>query len=108
MTSIFETRIDAGIKWLDEQRPDWRSRVDLDYLNMGDASDCILGQVFGHFWKAVSGAGTDVPPHSMTYEEAVNRGFTLDNRIESYQELTNAWRIKSLLEPSYRGRHRLN
>jgi hypothetical protein len=36
-----------AVRDLDAYAPDWRSRVDVDRLNMDDARLCVLGQVFG-------------------------------------------------------------
>lgn len=38
---------------LDTLKPEWRSLVDLDKLDMGSACDCVLGQVFGDFHEGM-------------------------------------------------------
>lgn len=44
----FRENIEAGIALLDASDiPDWRSRVDLRTLYMGEPTLCVLGQVFG-------------------------------------------------------------
>lgn len=42
-----ETRVMAGVAWLDENGPaEWWDRVDLFTLNIDSPFDCVLGQVF--------------------------------------------------------------
>ena len=41
--------VKAGAELLDEKKPDWYTRVDLDTLDIGLASECVLGQVFGYY-----------------------------------------------------------
>lgn len=39
-------RIDRGVEMLDDNRPDWRDRIDPTRLDMLDGFRCILGQVY--------------------------------------------------------------
>lgn len=36
-----------GVAWLDAKCPDWRSKVNVETLNIRSWSKCVLGQVFG-------------------------------------------------------------
>jgi hypothetical protein len=40
--------IDAGIAWLNANRPNWREMLNKDSLNLADPADCILGQTGGY------------------------------------------------------------
>lgn len=39
-------RRDAGAAWLDEHRPGWWQRINLDTLDLGEPCRCVLGQEF--------------------------------------------------------------
>lgn len=45
MTTIAE-RVAAGVAWLDQNRPGWVQRINLDTLDLGDPCQCVLGQEF--------------------------------------------------------------
>lgn len=51
MASI-EERVTAGAAWLDEHRPGWWQRIDLETLDLGDPCKCVLGQEYGDFGVA--------------------------------------------------------
>lgn len=41
--------VKRGIKFLDENVPDWHDRVDVQKLDLGSCQECILGQLYGSF-----------------------------------------------------------
>ena len=43
---MFREQIEAGAKLLDEKVPGWVDKIDLEELDLGDCSDCAIGQVF--------------------------------------------------------------
>jgi|SRR5882757_1287790 len=45
-------RVAAGVAWLDENVPGWPAKIDLDELDMGSPSCCVLGQVYGSYWRS--------------------------------------------------------
>lgn len=47
--STIEQRVDNGIAILDKNVPDWLSKIDLNTLDLGGNSSCVLGQVVGGF-----------------------------------------------------------
>ena len=49
MRASVKDRVAAGATLLDEKRPDWVDRIDLDSLDMASPWCCILGQVYGSF-----------------------------------------------------------
>lgn len=90
MTTIAE-RVEAGARWLDENRPGWVDRIDLDTLDLGDPCRCVLGQLWDRY---------ELAPLSARYEDgdqeygdwiAGDRGFHREGRI-GYSDLTDAWR----------------
>lgn len=64
-----------GAKRLDEKRPGWAQRIQVERLNMFSGSQCILGQEYGQYqrgWRDVHPTGGDEP-------FAVAYGFTLED-----------------------------
>ncbi len=47
--STIRERVEAGAKLLDEKVPGWREKIDLDSLDVGNHSSCILGQLYGEY-----------------------------------------------------------
>ena len=46
MSGIFTERVAKGAALLDEKRPGWVDRIDLDTLDIDNCEDCVLGQAF--------------------------------------------------------------
>lgn len=100
-------RVRLGIAWLDEGHPNWRDEINLAHLDMSDADQCILGQVFyaeaqrwdpyrgGFTYVLESGNFTDAAGSSLTTAWAIRHGFEAED--EPYADLGLAWR-KALLE----------
>lgn len=106
-----------GVALLDRVRPDWYRVIDRDRINVGSASDCPVGQIFGDYTGGLSVLFPDVlgDPDSdqrctdcgcvpdvngcecvSPYTEAVMRaaqahGFDTSFRA-TYHALTVAWR----------------
>jgi hypothetical protein len=79
-----DERVEAGAALLDERWQNWHNAIDLDTLNMGSERDCILGQLFGTYWK-----GKEV----LNIMTGADYGF--DAVYDGYEEfpvLTEAWR----------------
>jgi hypothetical protein len=38
--------VERGVRWLDEFEPDWWKYIALDYFDINDAENCVLGQTF--------------------------------------------------------------
>jgi hypothetical protein len=108
MTTIAE-RVAAGAEWLDEHRPGWVWRIDLDTLDLGDPCRCVLGQEFrevavvqgfpsgylaGRKVFDEDGANdwwrdTEVAAHYGFHAVADIAGGDID---DEYDDLTGAWR----------------
>lgn len=39
-------RVARGAAWLDEKYPQWFSKIDLSILDLGNCTQCVLGQVY--------------------------------------------------------------
>lgn len=48
------TSVEAAAQFLDKQHPGWASKIDLNSLNMFEWNNCILGQLYGDYTKAIS------------------------------------------------------
>lgn len=71
--------VSNGVAWLDANYPDWRSKVNVETLNIRSWGQCILGQVFGL---------KDMPPHPKDLE---NYGWRVDNE-ETNKRLIEEWK----------------
>lgn len=85
-----EERVELGAAWLDENRPGWLDRIDLDTLSVEHCDLCILGQIYGDYCDAPDEAkyasiGDATPSR--------DRGFNAySGRDEEYEALTVEWR----------------
>lgn len=72
--------VNNGIAYLNEREPGWIVRINLDTLDLSDAHNCILGQLYGVF---AHGTG------DQTYTDLVTRCFIVssDDIEESMMEL---------------------
>lgn len=46
--SDYKEAVDAGVEWLDANRPGWRAQIDRDTLRLANALRCVLGQTGGY------------------------------------------------------------
>lgn len=44
--SDIAARVARGAAWLDEKYPQWFGKIDLSILDLGDCTQCVLGQVY--------------------------------------------------------------
>jgi hypothetical protein len=84
--ATIEQRVEAGAAWLDERRPGWWKRTDLDALDIDDCTRCVLAQEWGDYFKA-----------PIALDDAIARGFDSEYSAgtEEYaldvKELGAAW-----------------
>lgn len=89
--------VDQGWALLDERRPNWRKCVNPDAVNMMFADTCVLGQVFGDFYRGLFVLG-------LSQRQAIKCGFAVPFHFvfayhESvYADLTAEWK-RRLREP---------
>ena len=95
-------RVQNGIKLLNQHRPNWRSLVSLDRLEMSKTDDCILGQVFANeapsgvcpFEHGLTVLGFRTEPRYVG-DGGVEQGFSLPQdelyESEKWFELQKAW-----------------
>ncbi|HSW91503.1 MAG TPA: hypothetical protein VLG09_02565 [Candidatus Saccharimonadales bacterium] len=46
--SIVHEEVQHGVDFLDEVMPNWHEKIDLRKFDLGDASECVCGQVFAN------------------------------------------------------------
>lgn len=85
-------RVDAGVDWLDENLPNWRSCVDPTILDMRQGDLCVLGQC----WK--SSHPKSVTPFSDAHKTYFKRDWSRTDALGfsnwDYYELNAAWQQK--------------
>lgn len=69
-------RVDRGMAKLDKVDPDWIANINLKHLNMANASQCVLGQVFGDYHETMSSSEENQGQMPMSATEAAECGFT--------------------------------
>jgi len=75
-----------GVAWLDEQRPGWEDKIDLDRLRLGSCLDCVIGQLFGDYEALRDNFIMDI-------ETRRKLGFTIHSwNDEKWNELTETWK----------------
>lgn len=79
-----EEIIAKGVTWLDENYPNWESKIDLDRLKMSNSCRCILGQLFINFSDFFIGRNL---PSSWAEEH----GFDASKNTLDYSELQDKW-----------------
>lgn len=69
----YADRVRAGVALLDDRKPGWANRVDVDRLEMQACDRCVLGQLFGDFHEGMERL---VPDHwDISPEPAITYGF---------------------------------
>jgi hypothetical protein len=91
---MFDTEIKAGMDWLDHAVPQWEARIDLTTLDMTNPCGCILGQIEGDYYRAL----TRLFPE-MTLDEqdewAEEHGLYTANlgTSDAWRVLTREWKL---------------
>jgi len=75
-------RVNAGMKALDKEKPDWIEDVAINKLNMGDGYYCICGQVFGEFGNDACRAFFGIPQAWKAFDNKARQlGFCASNLV---------------------------
>lgn len=64
---------------------DWRSKINLDKLDMGNVNNCIIGQLFGDYFKGLNELGVN-DYRTSGEKSAYDYGFIGDSNYELGQE----------------------
>jgi hypothetical protein len=86
------TRVHKGARHLDVYGPlAWRSRINLDTLNLDDGDNCILGQLYGAYYRGFETLD-DLTADFDTYGMGFNVNSTADGPwTNSIKVLNQAW-----------------
>lgn len=79
-----QERVDKGVELLDSLIPKWRLLIDVDDLDMGNISKCILGQIFGGYSR-----GLEILGEHDSDVDGDTHGFGGDGH---YGELDKLWK----------------
>lgn len=81
-------RVKRGMALLEEKYgPEWASKVDLDILDLGSSSSCVLGQVYGDWSEGVEALGLNTDGGDLD-----DSHFGFDSQgDETYAELGRVW-----------------
>jgi hypothetical protein len=101
-TEFFADRVKRGASFLDEEKPGWFNLIDLDKLNMGDGSDCVIGQLFKDVDLDYKESAYFFGVEEMHIGESgwpneYTLGFMLDWKMgnsRNWELLTDAWKIE--------------
>ena len=89
MTMTMEKRVLNGAKFLDKKFPNWAKEVVIKYLDMSDASHCMLGQL--------EDIHEEIRNSYLTIEYPSVKGFNLsegeynDDKLKLFRKLRNLW-----------------
>lgn len=85
-----EQVVQNGIELLDTfYTVAWRDYIDLETLNLGSVSDCILGQLGASLSHASFDGMLDLL--NLSYGKASDHGFCVYDQLYDYVDLTRAW-----------------
>lgn len=101
-TEFFTDRAKRGASFLDEEKPGWFESIDLNKLNMGDGSDCVIGQLFKDADRDYDDSSYFIGVEELHIGETgrlneYTLGFMLKVTVGSsrnWELLTDAWKIQ--------------
>ena len=80
---MFKQKIEKGIKFLDQNYPDWLDKIDVSELNLNDCHQCVMGQLLGNYIFARKKHGINTL-HKL--------GFNITDRYPNHLQLTKEWK----------------
>lgn len=93
---MFEKQIAKGVKFLDENVPNWLKKISVKKLNMQDGDFCVLGQLFkkkNDRWTTGYSIAARKFTQISNIRDRDELGFTINNSNHSKQFplLTKEW-----------------
>lgn len=85
MAATIQSRIDRGVKLLDEKAPGWVYKVRISDLDVSDAARCVLGQVFDDYVDGLDALG-------LRSEGGARYGFDWSSSYRQFPVLTERWK----------------
>lgn len=93
-TKAINLRVARGTRYLDRHCPGWANNIDLATLDMESGAQCVLGQCFGDFFRALQ-THTPIKVQGMDTESqnewAIRHGFYGDGKPGAYERLGLSW-----------------
>lgn len=96
-TLPYEDRVEAGMAWLDANRPGWEGRIDLGILDLQNSHCCVLGQATVGFWETLT---VENDGAAQAVDWAIRCGFYVTNEYgfvappAEWSAITETWLIK--------------
>ncbi len=90
-------RRDNFIAILDTTKPNWKSRIDKNRLDMSYCEDCILGQLYGLYTRGMLELNLnneEAVKYALQVQGALSASFSgSDGQVEEdYAKLTKVWK----------------
>lgn len=96
-------RAELGARLLDDHRPGWATRVDLETLRMANCDRCVLGQVYGEYSAGLAALRETLADGETYLDFSLRHGFYAHMREKEgggwaddpwgdWHELEAAWR----------------
>ncbi len=105
MLSLTKLRGNAacGARFFDRSVPGWHTKIDVEKLDINNTDDCIAGQIYGSYKKAVELLGI-TKSHSMRLGIYLSCSDVAKAEKRQWENLTLAWQheIKARLEKDAR------
>lgn len=98
--------VSEGAQWMDENRPGWYERINLDELDMRRGDRCILGQIDGLYETSLTkmfGTSESKPAKVWAVEKGFNNRYIISdaatryhytNNMEYWYALRKAWEVQ--------------
>jgi hypothetical protein len=83
-----EQCVQAGMQFLDKHISNWTDAIDLERLDLGDCTLCVIGQLYKDCWGGIARLDIDLMDDDYTAAEAL--GFYRTD-VSTYDELTYTW-----------------
>jgi hypothetical protein len=80
----YKEKVLAGAAYLDAVRPGWAEKINLDTLDLGKSSYCVIGQSVDRYMDGIQELG-------LSTDEAIALGFNSPKTSE-FEALTAAWK----------------
>ena len=96
MSVDVQTRVAAGVAFLDERVPGWLDKVNVDDLQIWSGTQCVLGQIYGEYtlgvaWLRLDTKGAAELGFQAWSHETDFVSFMLDT-AQQYAALNREWR----------------
>ncbi len=93
MDETYDDKVKAGVMLLDGYfgKQDWRSEIDIDRLQMDEVNLCVIGQLFGDYYRGLEKLSDKVG--YLTLQQRRNLGFSAEPfDSQTWSRLEWAWK----------------